>query len=89
MAISVGCCPNGSYGPYRKRLDSRCGFRNHQHVEGSRGYGVNDLQPIQVCRAREKNEHRDTNIEEMGRGEKPEEEIEKRQRRRRKIKGVR
>lgn len=89
MAISVGCCPNGSYGPYRKRLDSRCGFRNHQHVEGSRGYGVNIFSPDK-CAEQERRMSTETPIlKKWAEEKKPEEEIEKRQRRSKKIKGVR
>lgn len=38
VALSAGNCPNESYSPYGKRLDSRCGFKGHEYVEGSGGH---------------------------------------------------
>ena len=38
VALSAGNCPNEYYSPYAKRLDSRCGFKGHEYVEGSGGH---------------------------------------------------
>jgi len=88
VALSAGNCLNESYSPYGKRLDSRCGFKGHQHVEGSGGHwGKWASGQTNVQNTREEWVQRNTNIEAMGSGGKARkgnwEEAEKR-----KIKGV-